>query len=52
MVPYGADQTIYLVVDSFGSAGALYRETEVELADLEIVISDLLIGTSMLLFGS
>src|SRR5262249_6427731 len=43
-VPYGADQTIYLVVDSFGAAGAAYRETEVERADLEAVISDLLAG--------
>jgi hypothetical protein len=44
MVPYGADQTVYLVVDSFGVAGAMYRETEIERADLETVISDLLTG--------
>jgi len=44
MVPYGADQTVYLAVDSFGAAGAAYRETEVERADLETVISDLLAG--------
>ena len=44
-VPYGADQTVYLVVDSCGAApGAAYRETEVERADLETVISDLLTG--------
>jgi hypothetical protein len=43
-VPYGADQTVYIVVDSFGAAGALYRETEVERPDLDIVISDLLTG--------
>src|SRR5262245_28441292 len=44
MVPYGADETVYLVVDSFGAAGAVYREMEVERADLETVISDLLTG--------
>jgi hypothetical protein len=44
MVSYGADQTVYVVVDSFGVAGAMYRETEIERADLETVISDLLTG--------
>ena len=44
MVPCGADQTVYLVVDSFGVTGAMYRETEIERADLETVISDLLTG--------
>ena len=34
MVPYGADQTIYLVVDSFGRLGSVHRETEIERADL------------------
>jgi hypothetical protein len=43
MVPYGADETVYLVVDSFAS-GAAYRETEIERADLEAVISDLMRG--------
>jgi hypothetical protein len=43
IVPYGADETVYLVVDSFRS-GTVYRETEVERADLETVISDLLSG--------
>jgi hypothetical protein len=43
-VPYGADQTVYLVVDSFGARGSVYRETEVERADLETVIADLLSG--------
>ena len=42
-VPYGADQTIYLVVDRFKS-GAVYRETEIERTDLETIISDLLTG--------
>jgi hypothetical protein len=45
VVPYGADQTIYLVVDSFGEKeGSVYREAEVERADLETVIGDLLAG--------
>jgi hypothetical protein len=32
IVPYGADETAYLVVDSF-SNGTVYRETEIENAD-------------------
>lgn len=43
IVPYGADETAYLVVDSF-SNGKVYRETESEKADLEAVINDLLTG--------
>ena len=43
IVPFGADETAYLVVDSF-SNGTVYRETEIEKADLETVISDLLTG--------
>jgi hypothetical protein len=43
MVPYGADETAYLVVDRFGS-GSLYRDTEVERTDLETVISDFMTG--------
>lgn len=43
MVPYGADETVYLVVDGF-SDGTVYRETETEQADLESVVSDLLCG--------
>jgi hypothetical protein len=43
MVPYGADETVYLVVDSFKS-GAVYREAEIERTDLETVISDLMPG--------
>ena len=42
-VPYGADQTIYLVVDRF-SSGSVYRETEVERADVEAIIDDFLTG--------
>jgi hypothetical protein len=43
-VPYGADQTVYLVVDRFGKLGSVYRETEVEQMDLETIITDLMIG--------
>ena len=42
-VPYGADQTTYLVVDRFGS-GSVYRETEIERSDLETIISDFMTG--------
>jgi len=38
-VPCGADQTAYLVVDRF-SSDSVYRETEIERADLETIISD------------
>ena len=43
-VPYGADQTVYLVVDSFGSLGTAYRETDIERTDLEKIITDLMSG--------
>jgi len=43
IVPYGADQTVYLVIDRF-RGGSVYRETEVERADLEAVIADLMSG--------
>jgi hypothetical protein len=43
-VPYGADQTVYLVIDRFGGLGTVYRETEVEQTDLETIITDLLSG--------
>lgn len=43
IVPYGADQTAYIVVDRCGG-GCAYRETETERSDLETVISDFLTG--------
>src|SRR5229473_3290429 len=43
-VPYGADQTVFLLVDRFGELGSVYRETEIERTDIETVISDLLLG--------
>ena len=27
IVPYGADQTVYLVIDRFGVLGSVYRES-------------------------
>ena len=42
-MPYGADQTAYIVVDRCGG-GCAYRETETERSDLETVISDFLTG--------
>jgi len=44
IVPYGADQTVYLVMDRFGKLGSVYREMEVERTDLETIIADLLSG--------
>jgi hypothetical protein len=43
LVPFGADQTVYLAIDSFGR-GNRYRETEIERPDIEAIISDLLAG--------
>jgi hypothetical protein len=42
IVPYGADQTVYLVIDRFGVLGSVYRE--VERTELETIISDFLTG--------
>jgi hypothetical protein len=42
-VPYGADQTVYLVVDRFRKA-SVYRETELERTDLETLIADFMTG--------
>ena len=42
--PHGVFGTVYLVLDSFGALGAAYRETDVERADLETVIADLMSG--------
>ena len=42
-VPYGADQTVYLVVDRFREA-SVYRETELERTDLETLIADFMTG--------
>jgi negative regulator of sigma E activity len=44
IVPAGFDQTVYLVLDDFGTLGRAWRETEFERADLENTISDLMTG--------
>jgi hypothetical protein len=44
MVPYGADQTLYFVVDRLDRPGSVGRETEVERPDLETIVADLLVG--------
>jgi hypothetical protein len=44
IVPYVADQTVYLVVDRFGALGVAYRETDVVRTDLETTITDLMSG--------
>jgi hypothetical protein len=38
------EQTVYLVVDSFGRLGIAYRETDIEWTDLETVITDVMSG--------
>ena len=43
-VPYGADQTLYLVIDRSGRQVGGCSETEVERADIETVIADLFSG--------
>jgi hypothetical protein len=44
IVPEGDDQNVYLVVDDLGRNVRVYREIDVEAADLETVILDLLSG--------
>jgi hypothetical protein len=44
IVPAGFEQTVYLVLDDFGTLGRAWRETEFERADLETTISDLMTG--------
>lgn len=44
IVPNGDDQTVYLVKDDLGRLGAVWREADAELTDLETVIQDMLIG--------
>jgi hypothetical protein len=44
IVPYGADQTIYVVVDRLHARGAVDREVELERTDLATIIDDLMSG--------
>jgi hypothetical protein len=45
IVPYGADQTIYVVVDGLGQSGTFRQERSVERTDFEAVVADLMSGT-------
>jgi hypothetical protein len=44
LVPYGADETVYLVVDRFLAGRDICREAELERTDLETIIDDLMSG--------
>jgi hypothetical protein len=43
-VPYGADQTLYIVVDGLGGQGQFRQQREVERMELDTVVADLLSG--------
>jgi hypothetical protein len=42
--PQDAFGRVYLVLDSFGAMGTAYREADIERADLETLIADLMAG--------
>ena len=44
IVPNGTDQTVYLVLNDFGSLGRAYCEASEDRSDLETTISDLISG--------
>jgi hypothetical protein len=44
IVPNGTDQTVYLVLNDFGSLGRAYCEASEDRSDLETTISDLMSG--------
>jgi hypothetical protein len=44
IVPGGHDQTVYLVINKFGELGTAFSETDVDKANLETVIGDLISG--------
>jgi hypothetical protein len=43
-IPYGADETIYLVVDRSGASNRADGETTIERADIETLIRDMMSG--------
>jgi hypothetical protein len=43
-VPSGHYQTVYLVINNFGNLGTAFPETDVDKADLETLIGDLMSG--------
>ena len=44
IVPRGADQDTYLVLEDYGPLGCAWRETDVDKADSETLIRDLVEG--------
>ena len=44
IVPHGADQDTYLVLDDFGRIGCCWRETDADNADRQTLIRDLVEG--------
>ena len=44
IVPSGHDQTVYLVINNFGKLGTAFPKTDVDKADLETLIGDLMSG--------
>jgi hypothetical protein len=44
IVPSGHDQTLYLIVNNFGNLGTAFPETDIDKADLETIIGDLMSG--------
>jgi hypothetical protein len=44
LVPYGADETVYIVVDLMVRQGGILRETRVERTDIETIIAELMSG--------
>ena len=44
IVPHGADQDTYLVLDNFGRVGCSWRETDAERADRNTLIRELVDG--------
>ena len=46
IVPADNDETVYLVAGDFGQIGRAWRESDYDATDLEIVIQDLLSGST------
>jgi hypothetical protein len=44
IVPDGAEQNVYLVLDHLGRGGRIWPEAEADTADLETILVDLLAG--------
>jgi hypothetical protein len=42
IAPNGQDQTVYLVINNYGTSGIAFAETDAGEADLETIITDLM----------